>query len=92
MDDRHRGRSGLAAYLRANLWRDWGAEANAVYSGTDIVQLVNQATMLEFGGGITGRVNANVSVFANIDYELAVGAGDDKRNGVRGALGARYTW
>jgi outer membrane autotransporter protein len=56
------------------------------------VQLVNQATMLEFGGGITGRVNANVSVFANIDYELAVGAGDDKRNGVRGALGARYTW
>ena len=27
-------------YLRANLWRDWGAEANAVYSGTDIVPLV----------------------------------------------------
>ena len=27
-------------YLRANLWRDWGAEADAVYSGTDIVPLV----------------------------------------------------
>ena len=27
-------------YLRANLWRDWGAEANTVYSGTDIVPLV----------------------------------------------------
>ena len=26
-------------YLRANLWRDWGAEANTTYSGTDIVPL-----------------------------------------------------
>ena len=54
--------------------------------------LLNQATMLEFGGGLTGRLNANVSVFANVDYEFAVGSGDDKRNGVRGAFGARYTW
>jgi outer membrane autotransporter protein len=79
-------------YLRGNLWRDWGAEANTVFSGMDSVPLGNQATMLEFGGGLTGRINANVSVFANVDYEFAVGAGDDKRNGVRGAFGARYTW
>jgi hypothetical protein len=38
-------------YLRANLWRDWGADANAVYSGTDIVPLESQITMLELGGG-----------------------------------------
>ena len=80
-------------YLRGNLWRDWGAEANTVFSGTDSVPLVNQATMLEFGGGLTGRINANVSVFANVDYEFAVGASEaEKRNGVRGAFGARYTW
>ena len=80
-------------YLRANLWRDWGAEANTVYSGTDIVPLASQVTMLELGGGLTGRINANVSVFANVDYEFAVGAGEnEKRNGVRGAFGARYTW
>ena len=80
-------------YLRGNLWRDWGAEADAVYSGTDVVPLVNQATILEFGGGLTGRINANISVFANVDYEFAVGAAEnEKRNGVRGAFGARYTW
>jgi outer membrane autotransporter protein len=79
-------------YVSGNLWRDWGAEANTVFSGADSVPLVNQATMLEFGGGLTGRLNANVSVFANVDYEFAVGAADDKRNGVRGAFGARYTW
>jgi outer membrane autotransporter protein len=79
-------------YLRANVWRDWGAEADAVYSGTDVVPLATQATMLEFGGGLTGRINANVSVFANVGYECAVGAGDDKRNGVQGGFGAKYTW
>ena len=80
-------------YLRANLWRDWGAEADAVYSGTDVVPLVSQTTMLELGGGLTGRINAAVSVFANVDYQFAVGAAEnEKRNGVRGAFGAKYTW
>jgi outer membrane autotransporter protein len=79
-------------YLTGNLWRDWGAEVNTVYSGTDSVPLVNQATMLEFGGGLTGRISANVSAFANVDYEFAVGSGQDKRNGVQGTLGMKYTW
>ena len=79
------------SYLRGNLWRDWGAEADAVYSGTDIAPLASQVTRLELGGGLTGRINANISVFANVDYEFAVGAAEnEKRNGVRGAFGARY--
>jgi hypothetical protein len=56
----------------------WGAEANAVYSGTDIVPLASQTAMLELGGGLTGRINANISVFANVDYEFAVGAELDR--------------
>ena len=80
-------------YLRGNLWRDWGAEADAVYSGTDLVPLLSQTTRLELGGGLTGRINANVSVFANVDYEFSVGASEgEKRSGVRGAFGATYTW
>ena len=35
---------------------------------------MGQATRPELGGGLTGRINANVSVFANVDYEFAVGA------------------
>jgi outer membrane autotransporter protein len=79
-------------YLSGNLWRDWGAEANTVFSGTDSVPLLTQATMLEFGGGLTGRINASVSAFANVDYEFAVGSGQEKRNGVQGTLGMKYTW
>ena len=37
-------------YFRANLWRDWGAEADTVYSGADIAPLLSQTTMLELGG------------------------------------------
>jgi hypothetical protein len=59
-------------YLRANLWRDWGADANTVFSGTDVAPLESAATILELGGGLTARINANVSVFANADYEFAV--------------------
>ena len=55
--------------------------------------VASQVTRLALGGGLTGRINANVSVFANVDYEFAVGAAEgEKRNGVRGAFGARYTW
>ena len=77
-------------YLRANLWRDWGAVANTLYSGVDVIPAASQTTLLQLGGGLTGRINASVSVFANIDYEFAVGASDNaKRNGLRGAFGAR---
>ena len=51
MDDRDRRRSGLAAVSQGQSLAGLGGEANTVYSGTDIVPLVSQATMLEFGGG-----------------------------------------
>ncbi len=80
-------------YVRANLWRDWGAQATAVYSGVDLVPLLEQATRLQLGGGLSVRVNTNVSLYANADYQFAVGNTDGgTRNGVRGAAGVRYTW
>ena len=93
MDDRNRRRSGLAALCQGQCLAGLGGDANTVYSGTDVVPLASQVTQLELGGGVTGRINANISVFANVDYEFAVGAAEDKkRYGVRGAFGARYTW
>jgi outer membrane autotransporter protein len=80
-------------YLRANLWENWGARSNTVYAGTDTVPLQTRGTLLQLGGGVTAKLNANVSLFANADYEFTVGgSGGEKQNGVRGTLGARYTW
>ena len=80
-------------YVRANLWRDWGAQATTTFSGADLVPLLEQATRLQLGGGLSVKVNTNVSFYANADYQLAVGNTDGgKRDGVRGAAGVRYTW
>ena len=80
-------------YVRANLWRDWGAQATTVFSGADLVPLLEQATRLQLGGGVSVRMNAHVSLFANADYQFAIGDTDGgRRDGVRGAAGVRYTW
>ena len=80
-------------YVRANLWRDWGAQATTIFSGADLVPLLEQATRLQLGGGLSVRMNANVSFYANADYQFAVGDTDGgTRDGIRGAAGVRYTW
>ncbi len=80
-------------YVRANLWRDWGAQATTTFSGTDLVPLLEQATRLQLGGGLSVRMNTNVSFYANADYQFAVGNTDGgRRDGVRGAAGVRYSW
>ena len=80
-------------YVRANLWRDWGARATTTYSGVDLVPLLQEANRLQLGGGLSVRMNANVSLYANGDYQFSVGDTDGgKREGIRGAAGVRYTW
>ncbi len=55
--------------------------------------LLARGTLLQLGGGLTTKLNANVSLFANAGNEFAVGnTNGDKRNGARGTLGLRYTW
>ena len=80
-------------YIRANLWEDWGARARTTFSGTDVVELLARGKRLQFGAGLTTKINANLSLYANADYEFAVGNTDGgKGDGVRGAIGLRYTW
>jgi outer membrane autotransporter protein len=58
------------------------------------VPLLTSATRLQFGGGVTGKLNANSAVYASADYQLAVGNSNTniRRDGFRGTLGFRYTW
>jgi outer membrane autotransporter protein len=80
-------------YVRANLWHDWGAQATTTFSGADLVPLLERATRLQLGGGLSVKMNANVSLYANADYQFAVGDTDGgRRDGIRGAAGVRYTW
>ena len=80
-------------YVRANLWHDWGARATVTYSGIHQVPLLQEANRLQLGGGVSVTINANVTLHANVDYQLSVGDTDgSRRDGVRGAAGVRFTW
>lgn len=80
-------------YVRANLWRDWGAEATTTF-GIDQVPLIEQDTRLEFAGGMTAKLGGGVSLYAQAGYQFAPGQGSGGyiRNGVTGDFGVRYAW
>ncbi len=77
-------------YASANLWRDWGAEATTMF-GIDQVPLIEQATRLEFAGGITAKLNARASLYAQAGYQFGLD-GAYIRNGAQGDIGLRYAW
>ena len=54
--------------------------------------LETRATVPQAGGGLTGKLSANSAVYANADYQLAVGDTNIRRDGFRGTVGFRYTW
>jgi outer membrane autotransporter protein len=58
-------------YARANLWRDWGAEATTTF-GIDPVPLIEEATRLEFAGGVTAKLGGGVSLYAQAGYQFAL--------------------
>ena len=93
VDDRERQRPSWRRYARANLWRDWGAEATTMF-GIDQVPLLEDATRLEMAGGVTAKLSARLSLFAQAGYQFAVLQGSENtvRNGVKGDFGVRYAW
>jgi outer membrane autotransporter protein len=77
-------------YARANLWRDWGAEATTTF-GIDPVPLIEEATRLEFAGGVTAKLSGGVSLYAQAGYQFALDSAFI-RNGIQGDIGLRYVW
>jgi outer membrane autotransporter protein len=77
-------------YGLVNLWRDWGAEATTMF-GIDPVPLIEEATRLEFAGGVTALLGRGVSLYAQAGYQFAL---DNVylRNGIQGDIGLRYVW
>jgi outer membrane autotransporter protein len=77
-------------YVRTNLWRDWGAQATTVFGGNP-VPLVEEATQLEFAGGLSAKIGPGISLYAQAGYQFALD-GAYIRNGVQGDIGMRYVW
>ena len=80
-------------YARANLWHAGGANAATSFAPSAIeVPLVEQATWLEFAGGVTFTLNPSLSFYAQAGYQFAVAPSNVSRDGFSGNLGLRITW
>jgi outer membrane autotransporter protein len=80
-------------YVRANLWRDWDAQAATIFGG-DTVLLDEQATRLELAGGVTARLNDRLSLYGQAGYQFAVDQTNSGyiRDGIKADVGLRYNW
>ncbi|WP_245332096.1 autotransporter outer membrane beta-barrel domain-containing protein [Bradyrhizobium sp. NAS80.1] len=79
-------------YVLANVWRDWGANANTMF-GVDSAPLLEQATRLEFAGGLSAKILPGLSLYGQAGYQFAVSGTDGgRRDGVKGNFGVHYTW
>jgi outer membrane autotransporter protein len=55
------------------------------------VPLFEQATRLEFAGGVSAKIGPGVSLYAQAGYQFAVDSAFI-RNVVQGDIGLRYVW
>ncbi|MBK3786910.1 autotransporter outer membrane beta-barrel domain-containing protein [Paraburkholderia aspalathi] len=80
-------------YVRANLWRDWGAQATTTYAGVDQVPVVGQATRMDVAAGVTAKIDTRMSVYSQFGYQFSVNSSaSGSRKGVWGDIGVRYLW
>ena len=64
---------------------------NAPPTASDPVPLIEEATRLEFAGGVTALLGRGVSLYAQAGYQYGLD-GAFLRNGIQGDIGLRYVW
>jgi outer membrane autotransporter protein len=80
-------------YVRADVWRDWGAQATTTYGGIDQVPFRQQVTRMDLAGGLTAKLDTHMSLYGQFGYQFTLsGSQSGSRQGVWGNVGARYDW
>jgi type V secretory pathway adhesin AidA len=77
-------------YLKGNVW--WGSNGfdTVTFATNAILTGRNGGTALEGGGGVTGRLTRNVSVYGDASYLSSVSG--ESRITLKGNVGLRVTW
>jgi outer membrane autotransporter protein len=78
-------------YLKGNVW--WGSNGGfdtVTFDGVGIQTKRNGGTTLEGGGGVTGKLARNVSVYGDASYLESVSG--EQRITLKGNVGLRVTW
>jgi hypothetical protein len=66
--------------------------ATTTFSPIDQVLPNEQATRLEFAGGLTARINDHFGIFGQAGYQFTVSPSNVERNAVMGDIGVHYQW
>jgi outer membrane autotransporter protein len=77
-------------FLKLNLWHTFGGSSGAVFGIADTVSTERQASALEVGVGVTGRINDRVAVYAGLASTRALGT--TRLHSVQGQLGMQLRW
>jgi outer membrane autotransporter protein len=77
-------------YLKGNVW--WGSNGfdTVAFNGFGIPTGRNGGTTLEGGGGVTGKLTRNVSVYGDASYLSSVSG--ESHIALKGNVGLRVTW
>ncbi|MHB9835534.1 autotransporter outer membrane beta-barrel domain-containing protein [Paraburkholderia terrae] len=82
--------TGYGSRMGASIYGTIGWRPNTRF-GSDQIPLREEATRMEFAGGVTALLWPNVSIYAQAGYQFAVGDTDGgRRQGVEGDPGLRY--
>ncbi len=79
-------------YAKVNLWHGFAGTDRVTLGGSAPVENRFGDTALEVGGGVTARINANVSLYAHGDYRWSVAGDRSRQTAAQGSFGIRVNF
>lgn len=80
-------------YARINLWHAFSRTDSAFFGqSSPAIETRFGDTALEVGGGVTARVNHNVSLYGQGSYRWSLDGGGNRQTATAGTFGIRFNW
>ncbi|WP_054312220.1 autotransporter outer membrane beta-barrel domain-containing protein [Mesorhizobium sp. 1M-11] len=80
-------------YARINLWHAFSGNDSAIFGpASPTIETRFGDTALEVGGGVTARVNQNVSIYGQGSYRWSLDGSRSRQTATAGTVGIRLNW
>lgn len=80
-------------YARINLWHAFAGTDSAFFGqSSPAIETRFGDTALELGGGVTARMNQNMSLYGQASYRWSLDSGGSRQTATAGTFGVRFNW
>jgi len=80
-------------YARVNLWHAFSGNDNALFGqSSSAIETRFGDTALEAGGGLTARLNQNMSLYGQASYRWSLNGTRSRQTATAGTFGFRFNW